>query len=111
MKRLLAVLSVLGCSVILPVGVAQADCDTPGDFGAGSGCPPPGSDSSGGGNTQSWPPTSVDWPPQFESAGGGSNEKSTSSPIVPDGEAAHRKSPATTVSTSTTPTPIVMPGG
>ncbi len=109
---MLAVLSVLGCSVILPVGVAQADCDTPGDFGAGSGCPPPGSDSSGGGGTQSWPPTSVDWPPQVESAGGGSNAKSTSSPIVlPDGEAAHRKSPATTISTSTTPTPIVMPEG
>jgi hypothetical protein len=131
MKRLLAALSLVGCMVVVPVGVAHADCDTPGDFGAGAGCAPPGSDSSeGGSSTESWPPTSVDWPPQFESAlGSGENEKSKTPPIVmPDGMAAQSSgetpkpivgagsapevSPSTSTSTSTsaTPTPIVVPG-
>jgi hypothetical protein len=86
-KRLLAALSLVGCIAVLPVGVAHADCDTPGDFGAGAGCAPPGSDTSGGGSsTESWPPTSVDWPPQIESAlGSGDNEKSKTPPIVMPG--------------------------
>jgi hypothetical protein len=127
-KRLLAALALVGCIAVAPVGVAHADCDTPGDFGAGSGCPPPGSDSSGGeSGTESWPPTSVDWPPQFDSAlGGGDNDKSKAAPIVmPDGMAAQpaagspssSPAPAPIVgagsasgSTSTTSTPIVMPG-
>lgn len=108
MKRLLAAIWIVGSIATVPVGVAHADCDTPGDFGAGSGCPPPGSDSSGGGSgTESWPPTSVDWPPQFDSAlGGGGNEKSKAAPIVmPDGMAGQ---PAT--STSAAPQPIVGAG-
>ncbi|NTY60323.1 hypothetical protein [Mycolicibacterium sphagni] len=126
MKRLFTALWIVGCIAVVPVGVAHADCDTPGDFGAGSGCPPPGPDSSGGGSsTESWPPTSIDWPPQFDSAlGGGDNEKSKAAPIVmPDGMAAQ---PATSTSpvpkpivgagsetppsTSSATTPIVMPG-
>ncbi|MBB3603767.1 hypothetical protein FHT40_003428 [Mycolicibacterium sp. BK556] len=124
MRRLIASLSVIGCLLIAPAGVARADCDTPGDFGAGSGCPPPGSDSSDSGGTESWPPTSVDWPPKFDSAFSGDNEKSKTPPIVmPEGMAAQ---PATNVpeapapivgagsgsstSTSPTSTPIVMPG-
>lgn len=126
MKRLLAALSLVGCIAVLPVGVARADCDTPGDFGAGAGCAPPGSDTSGGGSssTESWPPTSVDWPPQIESAlGSGDNEKSKTPPIVmPDGMAAQASgeapkpivgadsAPDVSTSTTTTPTPIVMPG-
>jgi len=106
-KRLIVALSVVGCFALLPAGAAQADCDTPGDFGAGSGCPPPGSDSSGGGGTESWPPTSVDWPPLFESAlGGGDTDKAKAPPIVAAGSG-----PASTSTTpTTTSTPIVMPG-
>ena len=120
MKRVLAALALLGCIAVLPVGSAHADCDTPGDFGAGSGCPPPGSDSSGGGgsSTESWPPTSVDWPPQFDSVLGDS-EKSKAPPIVmPDGMASPPAADApkpivgagSGPEVTTTPTPIVMPG-
>jgi hypothetical protein len=120
--RWLATLTIVAATALMPVGVAKADCDTPGDFGAGSGCPPPGSDSSGGGSGgESWPPTSVDWPPQFESALGGDSEKSKAPPIVmPDGATSHAAEKASppivgagsdsTPSTTATSTPIVMPG-
>ncbi|WP_445165455.1 hypothetical protein ACTXG7_16185 [Mycolicibacterium sp. Dal123E01] len=102
--RWLAALSIVAAMAVVPVGVAQADCDTPGDFGAGSGCPPPGSDSSGGGGTESWPPTSVDWPPKFDSA---DSEKSKAAPIVmPDG----MTSPVQAQSSAPAPPPIVLPG-
>jgi hypothetical protein len=112
-----AAFSLAGWVALLPVGVANADCATPGDFGAGSGCPPPGS-SSGSGNTESWPPTSVDWPPQLSfdtgSASGDKNGAGKPTPIVlPSGQkpAPPIPSPAsgTTTSTSATPTPIVTP--
>ena len=82
--------SLAGLLDLLPVGVANADCTTAGDFGAGASCPPPGS-SSGSGNTESWPPTSVDWPPQLQSDSGSDNE---------DASGGRAK-----------PTPIVMPNG
>jgi hypothetical protein len=108
---------------LLPVGIANADCTSAGDYGAGSGCAPPDS-SSGSSKTESWPPTSVDWPPQLDSdAGNGGDKKdggakptpivmpngqtpppATPTPIVPVGSPA-----ATTPGTSTTPTPIVSP--
>jgi hypothetical protein len=109
-----AALSIVGWAALLPVGVAYADCTGAGDFGAGSGCAPPGS-SSGSDNTQSWPPTAVDWPPQLGSDSdknsgdkGGGDAKPT--PIVmPSGQ---KPPPATpTPSTSATPTPIVVPHG
>ena len=75
---------------LLPVGIAHADCTGAGDFGAGAGCPPPGS-SSGSGNTESWPPASVDWPPQLNSDSG-------------SGSAGHGDG-------GVKPTPIVMPDG
>ena len=61
-----AAFSIVGWVAVLPVGVANADCTTAGDFGAGAGCAPPGG-SSGSGKAESWPPTSVDWPPQLGS--------------------------------------------
>ena len=67
-----AALSLVGWVAVFPVGVAYADCTTAGDFGAGAGCTPPG-DSSGAGKTESWPPTSVDWPPQLNSDSGSAN--------------------------------------
>jgi hypothetical protein len=91
-------------------GAANADCTTAGDFGAGAGCSPPGS--SGSGNAESWPPTSVDWPPQLNSddgkgGGGDSGDKksadATKTPIVvPNGGTP----PSATVSSK----PIVLPG-
>jgi hypothetical protein len=135
-----APLSIVGWAAVLPIGVAYADCNGAGDFGAGSGCAPPGS-SSGSGNTESWPPTSVDWPPQLGSdsdkdsgdkGGGsakptpilmpngqksppatpasGSDSTSTSSPPTPIGPVGPAPT-ATNLSTSATPTPIVPPHG
>jgi hypothetical protein len=108
----------------VPVGIANADCTTAGDFGASAGCAPPGS-SSGSGNTESWPPTSVDWPPQLksdsDSDGGGNGADAKPTPIVmPDGQKPPQATPSpivavgtastgVTPSTSPTPTPIVTP--
>ena len=111
-KLIVAVaLSLIGW--LAPVGLASADCTTPGDFGAGSGCAPP---SSGSGNTESWPPTSVDWPPQLKSDSDSDSDSKGSSPkstpiVMPDGQ----KPPATaassdSTSTSTPATPIVPAG-
>jgi len=102
----------VGCVAVLPVGVANADCTTPGDFGAGAGCAPPDS-SSGSGKAESWPPTSVDWPPQLDSdtgSDGKSGGDSQSTPIVmPNGEKPPPAKPSSgSDSTRTsTPKPIV----
>ncbi|WP_142392632.1 hypothetical protein [Mycobacterium sp. 3519A] len=94
----------------VPIAIANADCTTPGDFGAGSGCAPP---SSGSGNAESWPPTSVDWPPQLKSDSDSDSDdkdagsKSKTPIVMPYGE---KPPPATTsTSTSAKPTPIVVP--
>jgi hypothetical protein len=113
-----AVVSFVGWMVVVPIGIANADCTTAGDFGAGAGCAPPG-DSSGSGKTESWPPTSVDWPPQLGSDSdkdsadtGGGGAKPT--PIVmPNGQKplpATAASGSDSTSTSTPPTPIVAVG-
>ena len=117
-----AALSLVGWVAVLPAGVAHAGCTSPGDFGAGAGCPPPGS-SSGSGNTESWPPTSVDWPPQLNpdsgsdsggdsGANGGGGAKPT--PIVmPSGQKPPPATPSSgsdSTSTSTPPKPIVPVG-
>ena len=89
-----------------------------GDFGAGAGCPPPGS-SSGSGNTESWPPTSVDWPPQLNSdsgngsAGHGDGGVKPTPIVMPDGQKPPQATPSSgsdSTSTSTPPTPIVPVG-
>jgi hypothetical protein len=102
---------------LVTLGVANADCTTPGDFGAGAGCAPPGS-SSGSGNTESWPPTSVDWPPQLKSDSGSDTAAKASdakpTPIVmPTGQKAApdtATSGSQPPSTSTPPKPIVAAG-
>jgi hypothetical protein len=116
MRIAAAVLSLIGWAV-LPAGVADADCTGAGDFGAASGCAPPGASSGGGGKAESWPPTSVDWPPQLDadtgsdSKGGGDAQ---STPIVmPDGQKAPpvtHPSSSDPTSTSTPPKPIVPVG-
>jgi hypothetical protein len=110
-----------GSVTLLPVGIGHADCTTAGDFGAGAGCSPPG-DSSGSGKAQSWPPTSVDWPPQLSDdsgsnsggKGGGGGDDASSTPIVmPDGQKpppAKSSSGSDSTSTSTPPKPIVPVG-
>jgi hypothetical protein len=105
-----AALSLIG-SAVLPVGVAGADCTGAGEFGAGSGCPPPG-DSSGSGNAESWPPTSVDWPPKLDSDTGSDDKAGSATPIVmPDGQKAPPDvHPESTTSTSTPAKPIVPVG-
>jgi hypothetical protein len=126
--RTAAAAVLLGGSItLLGVGTAHADCTTAGDFGAGSGCAPPG-DSSGSGDTESWPPNKVDWPPQLSSdsggdnggdkggsgggGGGGGDDKPT--PIVmPSGQKPAPATPSSgsnSTSTSTTPKPIVPAG-
>ena len=113
-----AALSIAGWVAVFSVGTANADCTTAGDYGAAAGCAPSGN-SSGSGKAESWPPTSVDWPPQLGSDSdkgsgdtGGGGAKPT--PIVmPDGQ---KPPPATaasgsdSTSTSTPPTPIVPVG-
>lgn len=110
--------SLAACVALLPVGIAHADCTAAGDFGAGAGCPPPGS-SSGSANTVSWPPTSVDWPPQLNSdsgsgsAGHGDGGVKPTPIVVPDGQRPPQATPssvADSTSTSTPPTPIVPVG-
>jgi hypothetical protein len=107
---------VAGWSIVAPTGIAYADCTGAGDFGAGSGCAPPG-DSSGSGGGESWPPTAVDWPPSQSSnsdSGGsdaGAGGDSMSAPIVmPDGQQAPPAKHSESKSTSTPPTPIVPVG-
>ncbi len=124
-RTLIAAVALAGWMVVMPAGVASADCTGAGDFGAGSGCPPPNS-SSDSGNTESWPPTSVDWPPQLSSdsdssdSGSGTNGDTTKATpiVVPDGQTAPPATAAskpivgsssTSTSTSSTPTPIVVP--
>jgi hypothetical protein len=113
-----AALSIAGWVAVFPVGTANADCTTAGDFGAAAGCAPSG-DSSGSGKTESWPPTSVDWPPQLASDSdkdsgdkGGGDAKPT--PIVmPNGQNPPPATPASgsdSTSASTSPTPIVPVG-
>jgi hypothetical protein len=108
-RLVVSVLAAAVCFAVAPVGVATADCSGAGDFGASSGCPPPGGSDSGGGD--SWPPTSVDWPPGGDSGADGSDQGSGASPskaptpiVLPLGQE------APPVSTSETPTPIVAVG-
>jgi hypothetical protein len=112
-----AALSIVGWVAVLPVGIANADCTGAGDFGAASGCAPPGS--SGSGNTESWPPTAVDWPPQLGSdSDKGNGDKgrgdAKSTPIViPSGQKPPPATPSSdsdSTSTSTPPKPIVPVG-
>ncbi|MGX9672353.1 hypothetical protein [Mycobacterium sp. HM-7] len=90
--------------------VARADCTGAGDFGAGSGCAPPGGGSS---SAKAWPPTSVDWPPTVDSdsGSGGGDGSADSHPIVlPDGQ-----KPSTTTSRASgapaTPSVPIVPVG
>ena len=118
-----AAFSLAGWVAVLRVGVANANCTTAGDFGAGAGCAPPG-DSPGSGKAEGWPPTAVDWPPQLSSdsdsgsdsggKGGGGGHDASSTPIVmPDGQKpppAKSSSGSDSTSTSTPPKPIVPAG-
>jgi hypothetical protein len=123
--RRMAVGAVAACTLMAAfglfpaAGVASADCTTAGDFGAGAGCSPPGA-SSGGGNSEAWPPTAVDWPPSQDSAsgdsgggdgGGGKGGGDKPTPIVmPDGSQPAlgvHTSGSDSSGTTSTPTPIV----
>ncbi|MET0699045.1 MAG: hypothetical protein ABWY93_05220 [Mycobacterium sp.] len=100
---------------LAPAGVAQADCTGAGDFGAASGCAPPGGGSDSG---DSWPPTSVDWPPNADvddssGSGGGSGGHDAAKPtpiVVPFGQPAP-SAPATPESTSPPIVPVESPPG
>ena len=102
--------SLMAC--LIPIAIASADCTIAGDFGAGSGCAPPG-DSSGSGNTESWPPTSVDWPPQLDSDNGSDGKSggdSQSTPIVmPNGEKPPPAKPSSGSDSTRTSTPTPKP--
>ena len=106
---------VTGWLIAAPAGVAHADC-TGSDFGAGSGCPPPDDSSgSGGGGGESWPPTSVDWPPsQTSDSNGGGKGKAATPIVLPNGQPTPSAKPSSGTSdsddTSTPSTPIVPVG-
>jgi len=102
----------LVCFVVF-APAARADCTGAGDFGAGSGCAPPGGGSS---SAKAWPPTSVDWPPNVESdSGGGSGDGGDAKPIVlPDGQkpsitTSRTSAPATPTTSSTPIVPVGAP--
>ncbi|ORA38542.1 hypothetical protein [Mycobacterium aquaticum] len=104
-------------ATVINIPVAEADnCTGAGDFGAAAGCAAPGD---GSGKTESWPPTSVDWPPDFSSdsdtAGKGTGQAAATPIVRPTGQPApHTRSPAgqgDSPSTSTSPTPIGAAGG
>jgi hypothetical protein len=107
-------------AALLPLAVllaptASADCSGAGDFGAASGCAPPGGGS--GSTAQSWPPTSVDWPPQLDSntddgTSNGNSDKTTSRPIVlPAGQPAPAATPATASAPPADPPKPIVPAG
>ncbi|MCV7013250.1 hypothetical protein [Mycolicibacterium madagascariense] len=114
---------VLAPVAVVVAGPARADCTSAGDFGAGSGCPPPG-DTSGGGSGESWPPTSVDWPPSQDSSDSSSSGDKSTPIVLPDGQTAPTRpahpadtssasggtSSSSSTSTSASPTPIVPVG-
>ena len=114
-----AALSIVGWTAVLPAaGVAYADCTGAGDFGAASGCAAPGS-SGGSGNAESWPPTSVDWPPQLgsdsdkDSGGKGGGDAKPTPIVMPSGQKPPPATPSSgsdSPSTSTPPKPIVPVG-
>lgn len=104
-------------ATVVNAPAANADnCTGAGDFGAAAGCAAPGD---GSGKTESWPPTSVDWPPDFSSdsdtAGKGTDQAATTPIVLPPGQPApHVKSSGgqgDSTSTPTSPTPIVPAGG
>jgi hypothetical protein len=118
-RRAAAVLALVGWGVMIPIGVAGADCTNAGDFGAGAGCPP--GDNSGSNKTESWPPTAVDWPPQLnddesesgsKKGGGGGGDETTTPIVMPNGQKASTVSSSNSdsKSTSTSETPIVPVG-
>jgi hypothetical protein len=119
-RILVAALSFVGWVAVLPADIAQAACTGAGDFGAASGCAP--SDSGGSSKGESWPPTSVDWPPQQDADAGSDSSDSSdkgggdaqSTPIVmPDGQTAPQATHSLgsdSTSTSTPAKPIVPVG-
>jgi hypothetical protein len=100
-------------AITTPAPAGADNCSGAGDFGAAAGCAAPGN---GSGKTESWPPTSVHWPPDFssDSDNGGKDANEAAPPIVlPDGQQPHAKSSSgqsDSTSTSTSPTPIVPVG-
>lgn len=94
------------CLLAAAAPLAQADICGPGDFGASAGCAPPTAGT--GGETESWPPTDVDWPPNAQ-ADSDADKKAASMPIVqPKGTSA--SAPVLTSGDSVIPpSPIVTP--
>jgi hypothetical protein len=105
----LSVLVVAAMFAVVPVSPARADCSGAGDFGASSGCPPPGGSSDSGGG-DSWPPTSVDWPPGGDAGSGGDGSGGASPSKAPAPIVLPLGQEAPPVATSETPTPIVAVG-
>ncbi|MBA0047902.1 hypothetical protein MLB1_16455 [Mycobacteroides sp. LB1] len=99
------------CLALPPIPAARADNCSPGDFGASAGCAPPAA--AGGDKAESWPPTSVDWPPDADSDADSENSSqrgTARAPIViPDGAAS--VTPAHSTEESTTPPAPIVPAG
>ncbi|MGH3723741.1 MAG: hypothetical protein ACRDUS_06400 [Mycobacterium sp.] len=102
------VLTIVGMS---QAPITHADNCSPGDFGAAAGCSPPAA--AGGDKAESWPPTSVDWPPDGDSdtdSDKSGQHGAAAVPIVVPGGAAPVTPPQSTADPTTSPTPIVLAG-
>ncbi|BAX95942.1 hypothetical protein MSTE_00601 [Mycobacteroides stephanolepidis] len=109
MARLIIAATLCTSLTVGPASVARADNCSPGDFGAAQGCAPPAA-VTGGDKTESWPPTSVDWPPEPDSDTDAAGQGAAPPPIVmPAGTAPVKPAPPGREPT-TTSAPIVSPG-
>ncbi|WP_234802614.1 hypothetical protein [Mycobacteroides salmoniphilum] len=112
MKRRVLTVLAWACVAMSQAPITHADNCSPGDFGAAAGCAPPAA-AAGGDKAESWPPTSVDWPPDADSDADSeqwSQRATASAPIVaPRGAPPVTPAPSTG-QTTTAPTPIVIPG-
>ncbi|WP_078313082.1 MULTISPECIES: hypothetical protein [unclassified Mycobacterium] len=112
LKRRVLTVVVWACLGMSQAPITHADNCSPGDFGAAAGCAPPAA-TTGGDKAESWPPTSVDWPPDADSdvdSEQWSQRNTASAPIVaPKGALPVTPTPSTG-GTTTVPTPIVTPG-
>ncbi|VEG14755.1 Uncharacterised protein [Mycolicibacterium phlei] len=110
MARLIVATALSASLTVGPVSVARADNCSPGDFGAAQGCAPPAA-ATGGDKAESWPPTSVDWPPEPDSDTDAAGQQGAAPPpiVMPAGAAPVKPASPAREPTSAS-APIVTPG-
>ncbi|WP_081347555.1 hypothetical protein [Mycobacteroides chelonae] len=110
MARLIIATTLCASLIVGPASVARADNCSPGDFGAAQGCAPPAA-ATGGDKAESWPPTSVDWPPEPDSDTDSAGQQGAAPPpIVMPAGAAPVKPASPAREPASAPAPIVSAG-